>query len=271
MSTDTIETSIGTVPVLHRLAQGLVLRDIVTDHIVGGTPRVGWEADGHLRPPGAREEWPCVDFEPVGTGRFRLRATPRLPQKLVVRIEDASRRHVARRIEITPWSYPQLRDPDPAHAVAVAARTLRVWLHPGAAYPLPPGATVVRGRIVRPSGTPVPWARVTAIGGTGAALGLAHGDDRGEFVLRLTDVAQNPVQSTVTVRLLVRAPSSTSELPPVESITRPGNPPGPGDLDNAVVRGLAPPAGHVLSVPPPPLYIVDVGRVRVVGDIPFIP
>ncbi len=271
MSTDTIETSIGTVPVLHRLAQGLVLRDIVTDHAAGGALRVGWEADGHLLPRGARDEWPCVDFEPVGTGRFRLRATPRLPQKLIVRIEDATRRHVARRLEITPWSHPQLLDPDPANAVAVSSRTLRVWLHPAAAYPLPPGSTVIRGRIVRLSGATVPWARVTGIGTTGATLGLAHGDDRGEFVLRLTDVAQNPVQSTVTVRLLVRAPSSTSELPPVEPIARPGNPPGPGDLDNAVVRGLAPPGGHVLSVPPPPLYTVDVGRVLVVGDIPFIP
>lgn len=270
MSTDSIETSVGTVPVLHRLAVGLVLRDAVTDRGASGQLRVGWEAEGHLLPRGARGDWPCVDFEPMGGGRFRLRATPRLPQNLTVRIVDPSRRHVARRLEITPWPYSQISAPLPANAIAIASRTLQVWLHPGAAYPLPSGGTTIRGRVLR-QGQAVPWARLTAVGITGASLGTAHGDDRGEFLLRLTEVAQNPVQSTVTVRLLVRGPTATSPLSPVEPITRPANPPAAGDLDNAVLRGLAPPGGHVLSLPPSPPFTVRVGQELVVGDIPFTP
>jgi hypothetical protein len=270
MSADTIETSVGTVPVLHRLAQGLVIQDAVTDRGVTGWLRVGWEAEGHLLPPDASDLWPCVDFEPVGVARFRLRATVKLPKKLTVRIDDPSRRHVPRRVEITPWAYEELRAAETAAAVAVASRALKIWLHPGAAYPLPPGTTAIRGRVLR-QGLPVPWARVEATGNTGATLGRAHGDDRGEFLLRLTDVAQNPVQSTVVVDLSVRGPVNASALPPVEPIARPGNPPAPGDLDNAVLRGLAPPAGYVLSTPPPPGLPVPVGRVLVVDDIPFIP
>lgn len=68
-------------------------------------------------------------------------------------------------------------------------RVWRVALFPGAGSDAPRQATVVRGRVVRAlSATPgdvapVRWTRVRAVDTTGAELGWAHGDDRGEFVL----------------------------------------------------------------------------------------
>ncbi|GAA1996236.1 hypothetical protein [Microbacterium pumilum] len=271
MSTDTIETSIGRAPVLHRLALGIVVRDAVTDAAVTSSLRVGWEASGHLLPRDATDDWPCVDFETVGGGRYRLRDTPRRPALLTVRVNDPSRRYVSRRLSVQLWSHDELTDPLPANHIAVRSRTLQVWLWPGAAHPLPPGTTAIRGRVVR-NGRAVPWTRVSGIGPTGTAIGRGHGDDRGEFIIRLSDTSQNPVQSSVPVRVIVRGPTSTPELPPIEVVTRPANPPAPGDLDNAVLRGVAPPAGHVLSIPPPPQFIVPVGGVHVpTSDIPFLP
>ncbi|MGC5075671.1 hypothetical protein [Agrococcus sp. DT81.2] len=268
MSPDTIETSVGTMPVLHRLALGVLLRDAVDDSTARGRLRVGWEATGRLLPHRSSADWPCIDLEPVGGARFRLRATPRRPQQLTLRIDDPSRRYVPRRLGVTLWSNAELSDPVPANAIATASRTVPVWLFPGAAYPLPRGSTAIRGRVVR-QGRAVPWARVRALGTTGATLGTSHGDDRGEFLLHITDLAQNPVQSTVGARLLVRGPVGTPALPPVETAIRPANPPGPGDLDNALLRGAAPPVGHLPSTLPPPLFTVDVGQEQVVGDIPF--
>jgi hypothetical protein len=280
MSTDTIQTSIGPAQVLHRLALGLVLRDAVTDRDATAGLRVGWEASGHFLPRGATPEWPCVDFERVGAGRFRLRVAPR-PAGLTVRVSDASRRYVPRRFTVPWWTQAQLTDPVPANALSVVSRTLRLWLWPGAAYPLPTGTTAIRGRIMQ-AGIPVPWARITARGTTGAILGLAHGDDRGEFRLVLTDIAQNPVQSSVTVRLVLRGPATAPveppddglvDPPPAEVVTRPGNPPNlPGDLDNDLLRGITPPAALVPSVPPPPQFTVPVGRETVIAtNIPFHP
>ena len=84
-----------------------------------------------------------------GGGRFRLRATPRRPDLLTVRLYDVSRRYVPRRLGVTLWPYSALVDPVPANLIAVAARTLPIWLFPGAAYPVSPGMTAVRGRVTR--------------------------------------------------------------------------------------------------------------------------
>jgi hypothetical protein len=61
---------------------------------------------------------------------------------------------------------------------------------PGAAVDLPSGATVLRGTVVRTDDhgvlVPARWIRVRATTPTGAEVGWAHGDDRGEFVLVAT-------------------------------------------------------------------------------------
>ncbi|MGC3992803.1 MAG: hypothetical protein QM779_01515 [Propionicimonas sp.] len=271
MTADTIDTSVGAVPVLHRLALGLVARDAVTDRGATAPLRVGWEASGHLLPPGAPAWWPCVDLEPAGGGRFRLRATPARPAVLTIRLFDPTRRYVARRLGVTPWPWADLVDPLPAHLVAVAARTLPVWLFPGAAHPVPRGTTAIRGRVTDAAG-PLPWARVDATDLGGTVLGHAHGDDRGEFLLLLTDTNQNPVQSTVDVRLRVQAPASVLAWPPVEPVTRPANPPAAGDLDNPLLRGLTPSADHVPNTAPTLQVTVSVGEEHVLtDDVPFLP
>ena len=271
MSADVIQTDVGPVPVLHRLALGLVARDIVTDRGTTGPLRAGWEAAGHLLPPGQEEWWPCVDLEPMGGGRFRLRASTRRPEQLTIRILDPSRRYVARHLGVALWPHTALTDPLPANFITVAARTLAIWLYPGAAYPVSPGMTVIRGRVVR-QGNPQPWARVSAVDFGGAILGRAHGDDRGEFVLLITDVNQNPLQSSVTVQLRVRAPSGSPTNPTVEPIQRPSNPPAAGELDNAILRGRTPPAGYLPNTAVVPPFIVKVGEELVLStDVPFNP
>lgn len=276
MSADTIATSVGPVPVLHRLALGLVVRDVVTDRGTTGALRVGWEASGHLLPHHHRDEWPCVDLERMGGGRFRLRATPRRPDLLTVRLSDPSRRYVPRRLGVTLWPHAALVDPLPANFVAVAARTLPVWLFPGAAYPVSPGTTAVRGRVTR-QGIPLPWARVSAVDSGGAILGRAHGDDRGEFLLLIADTNQNPLQSSVTVSLVVRAqggPPAAAPLPepPVEPVVRPSNPPVSGDLDNPLLRGRSAPAGYLPNTAVVPPLVVKVGAQIVLStDVPFNP
>ncbi len=203
---DLIETSVGPVTVLHRLALGVLARDGITSRGAADGLRVGWEAAPPLLPPHHPGWWPCIDLEQVGGGRFRLRATASRPAIVVVRLHDPARRYVSRRLEVTLWPHAALVDPDPAHHVAVAARTLPVWLPPGAAYSLPRGATAVRGRVVRDD-TPVQWARVVGVGPGNAVLGRARTDDRGEFLLILGETNQNPVQSTVgTCVCTVRSP-----------------------------------------------------------------
>lgn len=271
MSADVIETSVGPVPVLHRLALGLVARDVVTDRGTTGPLRAGWEAGGHLLPPGQEEWWPCVDLERIGGGRFRLRASTRRPQQLTIRVVDPSRRYVARRLGVSLWPHADLTDPLPANFITVGARTLPIWLFPGAAYPVSPGMTVIRGRVTR-QGEPQPWTRVSAIDPGGAILGRAHGDDRGEFVLLVTDMNQNPLQSTVTVGLRVRGPAGSPRDPAVEQIQRPSNPPLPGELDNAILRGRVPPTGYLPNTAVVPPFIVKVGEEIVLPtDIPFNP
>ncbi|MFT3971759.1 MAG: hypothetical protein QM695_16145 [Micropruina sp.] len=272
MTADTIATSVGAVPVLHRLALGLVTKDVVTDRGTTGALRVGWEASGHLLPRGAADWWPCVDLERMGGGRFRLRATPRGPEVLTVRLFDPTRRYVGRRLQVPLWPYPALVDPSPANLVSVASRTLQAWLFPGAAYPVSSGMTVVRGRVTR-QGEPLPWARVSATAG-GATVGDAHADDRGEFLLLLTDTNQHPLQSSVTVNLVVRAAGAPAAVPdpPVEAVARPSNPPLPGDLDNPLLRGRTVPAGYVPNTAVLPPLVVKVGEEMVLpADVPFNP
>lgn len=268
MTAETILTTLGPATVLHRLALGLTIHDVVTDRASSVPARVGWEASGHLLPHGRPDWWPCVDFERVGGGRFRLRASTRIPQTLTVRIADPTRQLVPRRLLVPLWPYADLVAPG---TVAVASRTLHVWLYPGAACLLPAGSTAVRGRVTGPDGA-VAWARVSAVDSDGNVLGAAHVDDRGEFLLLVTDTFQNPLPSTVSARLVVHGPAGPTPLPPVEPVTRPADPPGPGDLDNALLRGRTPPAAHLPNTAPATQLTVKVGEeLTLAADVTFVP
>jgi hypothetical protein len=71
-------------------------------------------------------------------------------------------------------------------------RVRRPALFPGAAYDVSESTTGLRGR-VESGGQPVRWARVQAIHPISAAtVGLAHCDDRGEFLLLIQPGAAPP-------------------------------------------------------------------------------
>jgi hypothetical protein len=275
---DVIDTTVGTASVLHRLQLGVVVRDGINSRGAADGIRVGWEAHPRLLPRRPAPWWPCLDLERLGGGRFRLRSTAARPGTIVVRLVDPARRYVPRRLETTLWPHDVLADPTAQH-VPVASRTMNVWLSPGAAYPIPRGATAIRGRVADGS-TPVPWARLVAVGPGNAVLGRAQADDRSEFLLILLEVNQNPVQSTVPIDLHVRGPADTTPLDhpdPLAALTpevvpRPGVPPAPADLDSPLLRGSSPLPGSVPSTVPPVHLIVPVGgELSLADDISFQP
>ncbi|WP_255768587.1 hypothetical protein [Pseudarthrobacter sulfonivorans] len=163
--------------------------------------------------------------------------------------------------------------------VPVSSRLLRVWLSPGSAYVFPRGTTLVRGRVAE-RGIPVRWARITAIGPNGRVAGRAHADDRGEFLLVVTDPDQNPLQDTVDLDLVASAPGELNLVDTrdrcadlaIETVIRSSVPPTSQDLDNAILRGVSPPPRYVSSLVPLRLKKVPIGaELTLRNDVPFKP
>lgn len=98
---------------------------------------------------------------------------------VTVRILSPDRHFVPRRIRL-----PIGTEADAAAGLLPAPkRTWRPVLFPGAAYAISGSATGVRGRVVwADDATPVRFARIVASYGD-QQIGLAHGDERGEFLL----------------------------------------------------------------------------------------
>ncbi len=107
--------------------------------------------------------------------------SPAVSSPVTLRILSPDRRFVPRRLQIPIGS-----EADAAAGLLPAPkRAWRPLLFPGAAYDVSASATGVRGRVVwHDDGSPVRFARVVAFYGT-QQIGLAHGDDRGEFLLVL--------------------------------------------------------------------------------------
>lgn len=275
-----IDTSVGPADVLHRLALGVEPLDAATGRPVVTAVRVGQEVPPRLRPRLARFEpyWPCLDFETNGTARHKLRHGIGGPTRIkvntdgsaptiVVRIDDAQRRFVARRFRIPVWTRLELEQADPTGDdpptgpyVVMASRLVRPVLFPGRAYPLARGTTVIRSSVVR-NGKPVRWPRVIARVG-GIVSGFAHGDEHGEFLLVLssdwTMLAAPP--STVNVNLTIRAvpPANAAAPDPadrladlvIENVNRPL----PAD---GALPGTGLPTGYQdYNVPAPVIAIV---------------
>jgi len=291
----TIDVSVGTVTVLHRLALAVECRELVTDDPVRTSVRVGREVARAVPPPASPQpslttdpSWPCLDLDRVGTSRYKLRyprpvplLPPRpgpwvdrggLPEPVVLRIDDPLRRYVPRRFTVHPWSLAELDDAPGTPYVQVAARTLRVWLAPGAAAAVSPGTTVLRGRVAH-GGTPVRWARVRATV-QGQLSGHTHADDRGEFLLVVADPFQNPVKSDVTVSVTAQAPQHPAAPTPdrladlvVEDFPQSTVP----ALDTPVLRGVAIPPGYVASTTPDLSVTAPIGSEYRLGDLDFVP
>jgi hypothetical protein len=275
----TIATAFGPATVFHRLALGVECFDVLVERLVATQVLVGREIGDRVVGQRIDPTFPCLSLEASGAARFKLRHARPVPEAFVVRVDDPARRYVPRRFVVHTWPATALEETFPSPPVPVRSRLLRTWLWPGSAYPFPRGTTVVRGRVVRASG-PARWARLAAIGPTGAVAGLAHADDRGEFVLVVVDAGQNPLLNEVDVDVSVVAPRLSTPVDPVdrcadleaEDVPRSSAPPTASDLDNPVLRGVVVPPGYALNSNPPRRLTVPTGAELIVTpDIDFDP
>lgn len=171
---------------------------------------------------------------------------PGVKSPVVIRLFDRQRRFVPRRI-----SYPipaDIRSPAPPPRIRMPA------LYPGAAYDLSETATGMRGRVTwrqsPDNEVPVRWVRVEARIGL-QLVGLAHGDDRGEFLLLLDSsaVGLQDLSTDLTVQVTVFGPSAPvavladdplADLP-VETLLADPN-------DTKVSAGIELPSGYAATV-----------------------
>ncbi|KOU25692.1 hypothetical protein ADK52_11745 [Streptomyces sp. WM6372] len=282
-----IAVEAGPVDVLHRLALAVRPLDARSRAAAGPGLRVGYES-GPV--PGRRDD-PVRPLEGHGATGFVLRHATAggLPAAVTVRVDDPARRWIPRRFRIPLWTRAELsgadeRPPTAPH-VPAASRLLIPWLLPGPAYPVPPGTTGLRLRVVRPdaAATPVRWPRVDAFGPGGVPLGWAHGDEYGQVLLLIDGVGvlPYPAPSRFAVALRTHAPDPGAGAPGdppadlfadlvAEPILRSANPPRPQDLDNAVLRGTARPAGYRTSAADT-VRALTVGQVVHAADLPHAP
>jgi len=283
-----IATPVGPADVLHRLALGVEPRDAIGRAPVATAVRVGQEVPRRMRPRAARFEdaWPCLDFETNGMAKFKLRyqiGGPRRikvnqdgsPPRITVRIDDFRRRFVPRRFRIALWTKLELESADPTPGagptgpyVPMASRLLRPFLFPGAMYTAPRGTTAIRGRVVTTQGKEVRWPRVIAKNAGDEAVGIAHGDEHGEFLLIITDLGTMPalVTETFEVDLEIFAWKSNAAPTPdptdrvadlvVESVDRTHA----ADPDNPVLLGIEIPSDYTQSTTAKPHFTVTVGE-----------
>jgi hypothetical protein len=172
---------------------------------------------------------------------YALLFGPRVGAEIVIRMFDSAttpwtvlgdrRRYVPRRLRI-----PLLLDEE-ADAQPISQRVRRPVLFPGAAYDVSECATGMRGRVLR-DGEVVRWARVQAIHpDTGETVGIAHCDDRGEFLLVVDSNAGGIAELTnpLPLQLHVHVPTppvASDEIRrrdplwdlPVEEVAAPGDP-----------------------------------------------
>jgi hypothetical protein len=278
----TVDTAVGPADVLHRLALVVECVDSVAQRRLSTQVRVGREVSPLLLPVGYESSWPCLDLIPRGPGRAMILFDWRTPTKPVrIRIVDPARRYVARRFELPLWTLAEIVAAEAAPPMVPAgSRLLRPWLSPGSAYQAAQSTTAIRGRVAS-GGTAVRWARLTAIGPGNQAVGWAHADERGEFLLVIADTGTlpPPAPSELAIDLRVIAPDP-QQVPPVsddayadlvvEALPRSANPPTPNDLDNGALRGRAQPAGYVANTAAVPQLTVPVGHeLALTTDIPF--
>jgi hypothetical protein len=193
-----------------------------------------------------------------GAWRYILHHTPEVEIPVDVRLADPDRHLVPRRCRVTIPTFDEVVAPelDPAvPPVPLSSRVLRPVLFPGAAYDVSGTATGLRGA-VRRNGKPMRWARVQArLTAPGEEpVGIAHGDDRGEFLLLVRFAADHigdpadPLEVRVTVfgpqQAPVPADPSIARADllwdlPQEAVVL------PVPADDPVVAGTQLPAGYV--------------------------
>jgi hypothetical protein len=244
---------------VHRLVVGIDPIDASTRHRVSWPIRIArdralaLEALERLRPRRLPVDDVLPRLEPHATRVHVVlweRDQPWIPKPrerplmLKVRLSDARRRFVPRCLEIPVAGFPAADPKAALDALTLEARTRTPWLYPGAAYPVN-GLTALRGRVLRRATAtdpqrPARWARIEARVG-GLPVGVAHGDDRGEFLLLISSLAAPSVQLPARLNVEVQAfvPPETSPFPtwrpevdplwdlPPERLADPGTTPDP--------------------------------------------
>jgi hypothetical protein len=186
---------------------------------------------------------------------------PGLKDPLDVRLQDASRHFVPRRLSIP---------------LATRPVTVAPWLYPGAAYDISESVTGCRARLLRgASGPVVRWPRVearlpSAAPGGGLVVGRAHGDDRGEFLLIIDPGAAttgdivDPLPLEITAFGPGVAPAASSpELPQLDPLWDLPLEPVTGA---SVLRGEAMPAGYGFSATSRRTVLLNLGRLTGLPD-----
>jgi len=222
-----IEDTVQVDRVGHRLAMGVQWIDALSGQFPGGS----WRSQ--LSAIGVRPLPLTFDIHPMG--RHALRAAGRVAKLLAAGAADKAasppatpdldqtnfvlraygstnpaifdyatgsdpRQYVPRRLSLTPMQ-------SAGWPTATAGNIRTAWLWPGATYPIPSNATVIRGRVQRgtslSTATPIVWTRIIVTGvpdpspnplpapnfATEKRVGYAHGDDRGEFLVVLGPAA----------------------------------------------------------------------------------
>lgn len=191
-----------------------------------------------------------VRFERNSLSIFCLPSPKVRPAPVLLRLGGDDRRFVPRRLRLEAAPGPNLPAP--------------LWLRPsllaGATYDVPPRATLIRGTLTYlADGARVRWARVHVQDvASGAWLGVAHGDDRGEFLFVLpAHAAYNgplPTSELLTLRLSVHArpanpaPNAATASDawwdlPVETVTLSTMGPFPRQPEPVALAGDVDPAG----------------------------
>jgi hypothetical protein len=198
----------------------------------------------------------------------------RTGKPIEVRIRDASRRFVPRRLSVT---LPTLEAAEAAEAVDATVRVQRlrfVSLLPGAAYDFSDSAAGMRGRVVR-NGVPMRWARVEAAlpAPPNTVVARAHGDDRGEFLLLLSPAAATAgdLPPLISLRVTVYGPNVAPPPPdpdvdplsdlPLEPLPSP-------DVNDPVALGEALPPDYVSK--PATVRMVNFPPGRVITGQPSV-
>jgi hypothetical protein len=185
-----------------------------------------------------------------------------------LRFLSQDRRFVPRRLTI-PLTDPALIEKadtpdlvagDPALLGPNRART--VLLFPGAAYDVGSNMTGLRGRVRSADNKPVRWVRVEARlqrgrdGSPGLPVGLAQGDDRGEFLLLISSEASpiGPLPKALTLPLEITVWAAAGP-PSATDFVKQNDP--LWDLPLEVVTGTGPTDPVALGEQLPPTYTVS--------------
>ncbi|GAB2708231.1 hypothetical protein [Aliiglaciecola aliphaticivorans] len=141
------------------------------------------------------------------SGRFSLSYHADLSRPIQIRIFDAYRRYVPRRLSITVLTLQQILDIEANQPEDyLQSRQRRPVIFPGAAYPINARSTGLRGKVIFDN-EPVRWCFIELRSPTDAntILARARGDDRGEFLMLIPPnaVPDESLNQTVSFELMI--------------------------------------------------------------------